>query len=1182
MLSALAGLVEGVPDIDIIIPLVGVSYALQLLSEESKADPSALQACLMLMRQAIHRPGSSFQELHRLKTYLQQVSICVMEHLVPRVRVSSFSSWSEAEQVSTEILGSFHSLMEDQNAELGTSAPLMQLLESLLPSRAEGVGWDIPLVGLLASTLSLTSQLGLVVSQLVSQSLKQKFGNSSRQALRMLEESFAKALRTLQDKASQKAQVFIALVLTTELVVHSVDLVEAAVEDEMFEQRLDSVLNLFVEALDMQLNGSVPEDAGVAFCTNDGRDLSVDQIPTAFASLYVVAATRRHERPLPTNTAVKHLLEVVALKAGGGESTLHRFLESCRAEVVTFSNALGLSMLLPDQDTHEIKVTVNCLNDVGLEDQFCSEEAVQRFQVLCSEQSNNFRALLQTMRAVGEVVCMQCSSEDEEALDRAGRVARGLPNILGPAAELLRLKADQEADWNIDFMNLDAEHAWKASIFAHLVCFHGAAHTSANQRQDVPPAVKPFTAFNHIDEQILNSVFWPGLPDDWWQALRHAGLHKHLLPATGNIVWAQCRCGYRYCYAECGAPVSTAKCPSPEGEGSCTLMIGGKNHEFEPHQKLIAVVVTQAPHGDGWPPVYPSMKNKFPEAFCPPLPSPGLFSLTADFQTSVKAEDRAAVSHSLKTETVRQNWNQPLGKPPDPSSGLHPVTFRVLHLLIHASALVGIEMEWVQERENIVQLLQEHLRTVARMNSVRNANDTVWYFMANVEADLAALAKLLNGTLEVATLFVHAVLHRLGSLQPHEQPNADSLTTHDARTAYEAWFHESVVEPILGKKSSAGDLPLPGVHALRRQAGQGTDPNKFLTTDLLARRGLPADAWVKMREEVRAALLVHILRPSVTVSTEDTFEELVAASMGGERFVILRWLMGGVEEDRISWSILPDLFRAASLAWILPFMQLVRDKEGGKITMRIARTTTIREWLESREGHERHQAWIAFRNFEAAWNAALASDRLRDGCGVIRLPKVTLESPLSLACPIADPEKPQHGDIPVGNQADRPEHIAALGLHHLAVSHNKLVAQINAYLDPQNATSAHVRARLHSSARLCKPGGQCKPAADMAYEQTVQLVQHAAITDLFVFPSQLEDACTVDDDADPHDPRTFRLDYKISTFCQGFFQLPWSADPPPRGEHDFEAMENDLAWRLVAGRRPLQIYCDMGQEQDRQ
>ena len=527
-----------------------------------------------------------------------------------------------------------------------------------------------------------------------------------------------------------------------------------------------------------------------------------------------------------------------------------------------------------------------------------------------------------------------------------------------------------------------------------------------------------------------------------------------------------------------------------------------------------------------------------------------------------------AVSHSLMSETVRQNWNAPLGKPPDPNSGLHPVSFRVLHLLVHASAL---------ERDSTVQLLQGHLRDVARMNPVRTASDTAWYFMANVEADLEALAKLLNGSVEVATLFVHAVLHKIGSLGPMEQPNPQSLTTDAARVAYETWFHHNVVQPILGEKGAGGDYTMPGVHHLRREAGQETDLDLVLTGDLLARRGLQAEARASMEKGVRAALLPHVLQPLMSPTIEDTFEELLAACEGGSRFALLRLVMAGLDVDRNSWHVPADLERAASLAWILPFLHFVRDKEGGKITRAEARTTTIGQWLLRRVDHEK-EAWVLFRNFEAAWNATLAADNLRDGCGVIRLPEVCLDSPVAILCPVADPEKPQHGDIPVGNRGDKPEHIVALGLHHLAVSHNKLVAPMHQYLDPTNTKSTHVRARLHTSAGLCRRGGQCHSVD--APDQGVRLIQHAVAGDFFIFPWQLDDACTVRDGADPHGPRSFRFDYQVDSLSKDFFQVPWSADPPARGKHDFEAMENDLAWRLIAGRRPLQICSDMSESQD--
>ena len=858
---------------------------------------------------------------------------------------------------------------------------------------------------------------------------------------------------------------------------------------------------------------------------------------------------------------------------------LHHLLQRCRGEAETLSNALGLSLLLPKK-SGDVQDFLGCLHDLGTDD--LAGRAVERMKELCSPQRQSFQSLLQSLRAVGEVVAMQSTSEEQATLDLASRIARDLPNVLGPAGMLFRLAADPETEWNIEyFLNMELqEKAWQASVFAHIICFLGAAESCVNQiRADLPPAIKPFAMFNTLDEPTLESTFWPGVPDDWWQALRYSGIHKHLLPVTGNIVWAQCRCGYRYCFAQCGAPTSEAPCASPEGERLCTLANGGRSHAFAQGQGLVAVVVTAPPHGDGWPPVYSTMRQQFPPAFQVPAPAPGLFALTeADLMTSVTEADRSAVSHSLMSETVRQNWNAPLGKPPDPNSGLHPVSFRVLHLLVHASALVRIEMEWVQECESTVQLLQGHLRDVARMNPVRTASDTAWYFMANVEADLEALAKLLNGTVEVATLFVHAVLHRIGSLGPMEQPNQQSLTSHAARVVYETWFHHNVTQPILGEKGGTGDYSRPGVDRLRREAGQETDQDLVLTCDLLARRGLQADAWASMEKGVRAALLPHVLQPLMSPTIEGTFEELLAASEGGSRFALLRLVMAGLDADRNSWHVVADLERAASLAWILPFLQFVRDKEGGKITRAEARTTTIRDWLLRRVDHEKAQAWMLFRNFEAAWNATLAADNLRDGCGVIRLPEVNLDSPVALLCPMADPDKPQHGDIPVGNRGDKPEHIVALGLHHLAVSHNKLVAQIHRYLDPMSTNSAHVRARLHTSAGLCRLGGRCHSVD--APDQRVRLIQHAVASDFFVFPSQLDNTCSVRDGADPDGPRSFRLDYKIDSLCKDFFQVPWSADPPARGKHDLEAMENDLAWRLIAGRRPLQICSDMGENQD--
>ena len=1140
----------------------GVSHALQLLSKESSRNPSALKAAFTLMHQYIQR-ASNFQGLYPTERYLQQISIYVMENLMPRIWVSEFKNWSEAETVCAEVLESFYSLMEEPQSELdGGTAEVMELLKEFLPNPQTGLGWDTPLVSLLVDALSLTSQLGFIVSQLVKQAVKQKFGNSSRKALKMLEGAFRKALNVLQAPAVSHS--FIALVLARELVTHSVVLVDKALENEETERRFDDILSHIVKILQLPFSLDVEEGPfEVSSEESPGGPLRVSQLPTPLASLFVVAATRRREQAYATNATVRMLFDVIARKGSG--SRLRALLATCRTESETFSNAFGLSMLLPDRDVPDTQEVAQCLQDMGNENQGRSAQAVEHFVGLCKTRKN-FQDLVPCLRALGEVVSLQCTAQDDDKFQEAVQIARKLPDmVLGPAGDLLRQVAEQ-TEWNIDFLNRNGQAAWHTSIIAHVLSVLGAAHETIchTKQAALPPAVKPFTAFNILDEAALQCTYWPGLPDDCWQSLRHSGLHKHQLVGC-NMVWAECDCGFRYCYSECGAPVSSAPCQSLGRDGSCKLINGGQGHEFASGQRLIAVIV------DTYTQINGAMRQKFPGAFQRPGPTPGLFSLIeADEQDSVTLADREAVSHSFPDETVRQDWNQ-LDRRNGSSNGLHPVTFRVLHYLIHSSALVGIEMEWKQGIKNKVHLLQEHLRKVARVNPVKTPDDTVWYLMANMEADLVALRKLLKGTVEETTLFMHAVLHRLVSLPPDEQPPDEGLTSHAARVKYETWFHQTVVMPVLGEKAANGKFELPGVKVLRRQAGQEKDPDLLLTSDLLARRGISPDVWSKMKATVRASLLPHVLRPLVFPLPQDAWEELLAG-----RFEILHLLMAGLQDGL--WSIQLDLVRAASLAWILPFMQLVREKEGGKLTMETARRMTIHQWLEGQESHEKDNAWILFRNCEAAWEATLSSGNVRDGCGVVQLPPFSLNSPLALACPIAEPEKMRHGDIPVGHQGAKPEHIAALGLHHLAVSHNRLVARIHAYLS--SGAAAHVKARLHPSAELCKSSGQCNE--DVGRDQRVPLIQHASTAHLFVFPSQLETTCVGKEDNDSYGPKIFQLDYKIDCFLREFFQIPSDADPPARGDHDLEAMENNLAWRLVTARRPLQIYSEIDVEEDQQ
>ena len=139
LIAAICGLIEE-EAIDPILPLAGVSMALQLLSSEVKEDPAALEACLGLMLQVIERFDGEFPQLYSIKTYLQQISFYLMEHLFPKVVVSSFRPWKEAERVSSGVLSSFFSLMEDQETQLGTSSGLMKLLDAFLSSKTDSYG----------------------------------------------------------------------------------------------------------------------------------------------------------------------------------------------------------------------------------------------------------------------------------------------------------------------------------------------------------------------------------------------------------------------------------------------------------------------------------------------------------------------------------------------------------------------------------------------------------------------------------------------------------------------------------------------------------------------------------------------------------------------------------------------------------------------------------------------------------------------------------------------------------------------------------------------------------------------------------------------------------------------------------------------------------------------------------
>lgn len=163
--------------------------------------------------------------------------------------------------MSAEVLASFFWLMEKGKTELETSGGMMQLLDEHLPSHINEFGWDVPLIACLADALSLTAQLGPIISALVRQSVlfkKKNFARSSEQALRMLEDAFRRALKVFQLRDFKASQSFVALALARELIVHCVTLVEAVMGNEDLEQRFDNILDHFVQLLQVSF---VPHEA---------------------------------------------------------------------------------------------------------------------------------------------------------------------------------------------------------------------------------------------------------------------------------------------------------------------------------------------------------------------------------------------------------------------------------------------------------------------------------------------------------------------------------------------------------------------------------------------------------------------------------------------------------------------------------------------------------------------------------------------------------------------------------------------------------------------------------------------------------------------------------------------------------------------------------------------------------
>ena len=464
--------------------LAGFCYSLNLLDSETKADPESCRSALTLLASVVRDAGYSFQELHSVKTYIQQISAYLMGHVLQATWPSSLK-WNRVERVCQLVLDEFICLMTGSETATETAPDVMALLDEHLPltpgtvsqcagcqtvwrdcqdvwchscdlpvapceevpevDQTVGPGWDTPLVACLADALSSTAQLSSVISCLLSHAQRNPKAETKRRAAEML----FRALRSVQNALGRAgklpSQHLAALVFSRDLVVGSVRLLENA-DDE----GLKGILERIVQLLQVPVGGELPP-VPVQLCSFQGDSFHAVQLPSPLASLHVVAATSQ-VNALPTDIAVRQLFEVVA--ENDDDSALHRLLTSCKAEALASSNSLGLSVLLPGQQRDpEVQTLMVALNDMG--EEATAQDASARFSAICAQRHNNFHALVQCMRAVGEIACMQRSAADEQIADRAFEICGRLSvEALGPAAVLFAAARGEEEeeeetfDWN--------------------------------------------------------------------------------------------------------------------------------------------------------------------------------------------------------------------------------------------------------------------------------------------------------------------------------------------------------------------------------------------------------------------------------------------------------------------------------------------------------------------------------------------------------------------------------------------------------------------------------------------------------------------------------------------------------------------------------------------------------------
>jgi len=384
-------------------------------------------------------------------------------------------------------------------------------------------------------------------------------------------------------------------------------------------------------------------------------------------------------------------------------TSLPPFLADCIG--APLGNGLGLMVLLPPTSVESREIVDSAVRGAN--------GAIDAWIKSCRDATGNLNAVTNRLLGLCEVLLMQRSADSEAPLELSERARTNLPVALGPADQLLRLavsdeeeaEAENEADdyegpFSVgddmlpSLPNMCPSELWLTSVLGHVVAIVGGLD-QADATCPLPPTLEPFARLVRPSRDKLDRTYWPGLPDNEWHSWLQSALYRYRL-GQGNVGVAECECGYKYLLGECIAPTTSQPCGNPDSH--CKLMNGGASHSFAPGQSLVAV-----PRETG------SVHSKFRKG-CDMSPRPGLWPLIdGELSTLLRRGNARDATESNAATSVR---------------GLEPLTFRTLHLLVHAGALASALMERAARGpERCLEALQKHLKVGA--DSARCATETL-------------------------------------------------------------------------------------------------------------------------------------------------------------------------------------------------------------------------------------------------------------------------------------------------------------------------------------------------------------------------------------------------------------------------------------------------------------------------